>query len=593
MHRDARAVVPDQDLDTLPEVAGADGDMARTPGLLGHVHDGMGRVDHEVEQHLAHPLGRAEHARQARVEVHAHLGHVLPLVAGQGDRLLDQLVQVYGLVLVVAGVGELLDGIDDGRDAVQALQGLGDGRRQLLQIEGNLQLLFPGPHALPSRVSRPSRKLPIGLDGLPELLDPLLDEPHVVHDVLGGGVYLVGDARGQLPDGFQFLGLEELGFEHPAFGDVQDQQPETQRLAVGGLQRHGGDQGEADVPADVQAQVESRAGEKTDALVENDPEGRLVVFVHQGADGCSDEPAPVPVREPAEMVVAIADDALGIDLHQALAHVLGQAAEALLAAGQVFPCGAPAAHILDKPFEILDIALAVTDHPPAQPAPEHGTVPPPQLHVPGGDDALLQPLGDDRPPVLGIDVHLRGNIRVIPHHFFRRTEAEDGSHGDVDTHVDAFGRALEHAHRRVVEDALVLALDGRQGFPDPVRGRHVAGNDDLADAPALLVQQLVAAHQESSRQVGVCHGNVLGIELAAFQMALGAPQDLAAGPADHLSGREAQLVRQGRVGPLDHPRVVHQEDHVRNGVEGAFKLLLGPQDLGPGFQRLGVVLQKR
>ena len=48
----------------------------------------------------------------------------------------------------------------------------------------------------------------------PEIGKGVAEEAGVVADILGGGVDLVGDSGGQLSDGFQLLGLRQLGFQH-------------------------------------------------------------------------------------------------------------------------------------------------------------------------------------------------------------------------------------------------------------------------------------------------------------------------------------------------------------------------------------------
>lgn len=46
-----------------------------------------------------------------------------------------------------------------------------------------------------------------------QVLEGFLEEDHVVPHILYGGIDLMGDPGGQLPNGFQLLGLGELPLE--------------------------------------------------------------------------------------------------------------------------------------------------------------------------------------------------------------------------------------------------------------------------------------------------------------------------------------------------------------------------------------------
>ena len=85
-------------------------DAARLAGAP--IGDGVGGVDDEVEEHLAEVALIARDRREV-AEVRFHLGDVLVLAPGDGQRVRHHLVQVQGAVLRLVRVAELLHGPDD------------------------------------------------------------------------------------------------------------------------------------------------------------------------------------------------------------------------------------------------------------------------------------------------------------------------------------------------------------------------------------------------------------------------------------------------------------------------------------------------
>ena len=126
---------------------------------------------------------------------------------------------------------EFLHGAHDLGDALNAFQRLIDSSR-------NFGLQIYEIRCLPKRIElsqTSSRTAPLPASartcriadrsGAIEVHDSF-EEVGVVPDVLRRSVDLVGDARGQLSDGLQFLGLAQLDFQALPFRDVgaDDQQ---------------------------------------------------------------------------------------------------------------------------------------------------------------------------------------------------------------------------------------------------------------------------------------------------------------------------------------------------------------------------------
>ena len=121
------------DLDDGPFAVGArlHADLALAlAAVADHVADGVRGVDHHVQHHLVELRRRAVHRGQVGVEIHLDLGHVLPLVAGDGNGALDGAVEV-GRGLLARRVRELLHRAHDLGDAVHALERLVERARDL------------------------------------------------------------------------------------------------------------------------------------------------------------------------------------------------------------------------------------------------------------------------------------------------------------------------------------------------------------------------------------------------------------------------------------------------------------------------------
>ena len=112
--------------------------------------------------------------------------------------------------------------MDNARDIVDSFQGLGDGPGGFGDEE--IQIALPGGlfdlggHLRGGGVFFDgAQKAFLLAQQVVDALEGFLQKTDVVADVLGGRVDLVGDAGGQMADGFQFLGLAKLDFHQPPF----------------------------------------------------------------------------------------------------------------------------------------------------------------------------------------------------------------------------------------------------------------------------------------------------------------------------------------------------------------------------------------
>ena len=76
--------------------------------------------------------------RQARREIAFEGGHEFPLVARECDGVLDHLVDVDALAVAAALMRELLEGADDLRDPLEAIDRFGDGAGDFVVEEQHL-----------------------------------------------------------------------------------------------------------------------------------------------------------------------------------------------------------------------------------------------------------------------------------------------------------------------------------------------------------------------------------------------------------------------------------------------------------------------
>ena len=187
----------------------------------------MGGIDEEIENDLVDIAGIADHGGQIFIELEGNVGHIFPLVAGDGDGGLDGFVEIGRGLIGRVGVGELLHGANDFGDPVGALQTLLDGARHLgqneLQIALPLGFLERGGHAHGQRVGGAAHGLAILFQQVASRLPGFAQEGEVIADKLGGGINLVGDAGGELADAFELVRLAETAFHLAPLGDVADE----------------------------------------------------------------------------------------------------------------------------------------------------------------------------------------------------------------------------------------------------------------------------------------------------------------------------------------------------------------------------------
>src|ERR1700677_1806440 len=206
----AGASVADADFHPVAVATRADADD--TLGLPTElVLDGMGGVDHDVEDDLVELSRQTGNQRQGRVEVSLQIGDVLPLVAADSQGALDGAIKVNRNFGFGARVREFFHGMHDFGHALHAGERLGDGLWYLLlqvgQVDCLNRLLDFLRQALGEGLAAGGFQQPVELPQQSEqVVERILHEKKVVPDELRGGVDLVRDAGGELADGLEFLG---------------------------------------------------------------------------------------------------------------------------------------------------------------------------------------------------------------------------------------------------------------------------------------------------------------------------------------------------------------------------------------------------
>src|SRR5262252_8570444 len=170
----------------------------------------MGSVDENVEEHLIECAWHTGHERQVRSEIRHHLRHILPLIARHSDGALDGLVEIDTDLFLCARMRKLFHGADDGGDAFYTLKGLldsrGDFRSEIGNINGSGRCFYMAQHRGHWRaVSTHLIQGRIVFQERAEVLERLLEEEHIIPDVLNGRVDFVRDTGSQQPNGFELL----------------------------------------------------------------------------------------------------------------------------------------------------------------------------------------------------------------------------------------------------------------------------------------------------------------------------------------------------------------------------------------------------
>jgi len=188
---------------------------------------------------LNSPAGRAPEA--ARDRTRHHVRHVLPFVSGDGDRALDPPVEIDIGLDVGSRMREFLHGPNDFAYPLYSferlLDGLGDFLAEVLQVGcfGGGFHRFDEVLAGLSRLGGFEQQVEMVLKFF-QIAEGFLQETGIVPHVLRGGVYLVGDPRGELADRFELLRLNELAFQYFAPGHIGAQKKHAGRT-VGGRHR--------------------------------------------------------------------------------------------------------------------------------------------------------------------------------------------------------------------------------------------------------------------------------------------------------------------------------------------------------------------
>src|SRR5215472_3931695 len=79
--RNARTAIPDTNFDECVSGRGADLDGTFLGGILDLVGDGVSRIHDQVEDHLIEFAGDTRNRREVGLEIHLHIGDVLPLIS--------------------------------------------------------------------------------------------------------------------------------------------------------------------------------------------------------------------------------------------------------------------------------------------------------------------------------------------------------------------------------------------------------------------------------------------------------------------------------------------------------------------------------
>ena len=112
----AAACILDTDFCLVPVLSGGNGDVSlESIGVIAELGGyGMGGVDQQVEEDLAHFIGEAGNQGQVIGKICFHISQLVPFIAGDDQGGIDQIVQGKRNFFLAAGMRELLHGPDNG-----------------------------------------------------------------------------------------------------------------------------------------------------------------------------------------------------------------------------------------------------------------------------------------------------------------------------------------------------------------------------------------------------------------------------------------------------------------------------------------------
>src|SRR5262249_9782922 len=170
------------------------------------VTQSMSGVDKNVENRLIEFAWHTGHERQVRGEISHHLRHILPLIARHSDGALNGLVEIDTNLFLGARMGKLFHSADNGGDTFDALKGLLDSRWDLLSEIGDINGRSGCFYLAQDRGCRYALGTHliqgcIVFQECAEVMERLLEEEHIVPNILDGRVDFVRDTSSQQADG--------------------------------------------------------------------------------------------------------------------------------------------------------------------------------------------------------------------------------------------------------------------------------------------------------------------------------------------------------------------------------------------------------
>src|SRR5215467_3616295 len=103
--RNAATGILDGDFGPGVDPSAAYGDFA-FPAVVCDFRDGVSRIHQQIENDLVELAGEARNQAHVGRKFYVEVGDILPFVAGNGDRRLDRLVNIDGLLLFRTGMGK-------------------------------------------------------------------------------------------------------------------------------------------------------------------------------------------------------------------------------------------------------------------------------------------------------------------------------------------------------------------------------------------------------------------------------------------------------------------------------------------------------
>lgn len=353
---DAGAGVAHAHLDPFAVAAGADGDRAfRCFRVAEGVGDGVGGVDDEVEQRLVEFGGEERDGGEIGVEFGDDVRDVTPLAAADGERAFDGFAEIDGALFAGPGMGEGFHRANDFRGAGDALEGVLDGFGNFAaEVIGAGGVVRGAGGA--DEVGRSGagfgggEERAVGLEQRVKVGEGLLEKAGVVPDELHGRVDLVGNAGGELADGFEFLGLAELHLELAAFGDIAGHEERALGGAEAGAKRAGvGIHGEPRAVLVLHAEFRGELEVTLEAVAKRRGDGGAVVGVNQLEDEAGGEFLGGVAEDAFEGRAAVEPAAGVVDDGDEVAGVFGDEPVAVFAAAELFGAAA------DDFFELVEM----------------------------------------------------------------------------------------------------------------------------------------------------------------------------------------------------------------------------------------------